>query len=36
MTTASRSPAIEQYLAYLAALERSPNTVRAYGTSLKL
>jgi integrase len=29
-------PAIEQYLAYLAALERSPNTVRAYATSLKL
>jgi integrase len=29
-------PEIEQYLAYLAALERSPNTVRAYATSLKL
>lgn len=29
-------PAIEQYLAYLAALERSPNTVRAYASSLKL
>lgn len=29
-------PAIEQYLAYLAAVERSPNTVRAYATSLKL
>jgi hypothetical protein len=29
-------PAIEQYLAHLAALERSPNTVRAYATSLKL
>lgn len=29
-------PAIEQYLAHLAALERSPNTVRAYATSLML
>jgi integrase/recombinase XerD len=29
-------PEIEQYLAHLAALERSPNTVRAYATSLKL
>ena len=29
-------PAIEGYLAHLAALERSPNTVRAYATSLKL
>ena len=29
-------PAIEQYLSYLAAIERSPNTVRAYATSLKL
>jgi integrase len=29
-------PAIEQYLAHLAAIERSPNTVRAYATSLKL
>jgi site-specific recombinase XerC len=29
-------PAIEAYLAYLAVLERSPNTVRAYATSLKL
>jgi integrase/recombinase XerD len=28
--------AIESYLAYLAALERSPNTQRAYATSLKL
>lgn len=28
-------PAIEAYLAYLAALERSPNTVRAYAISLK-
>jgi integrase len=27
---------IETYLAYLAALERSPNTVRAYATSLRL
>ena len=26
----------ERYLAYLAALERSPNTVRAYATSLRL
>ena len=26
----------EKYLAYLAALERSPNTVRAYALSLKL
>src|SRR5437764_13960183 len=26
----------ESYLAYLAALERSPNTQRAYATSLKL
>ena len=29
------SPA-EAYLAYLAAIERSPNTVRAYASSLKL
>src|SRR4051794_19459187 len=29
-------PAIELYLAPLAVLERSPNTVRAYATSLKL
>jgi Phage integrase, N-terminal SAM-like domain len=29
-------PVIEAYLAYLAALERSPNTVRAYAASLKL
>jgi len=29
-------PAIERYLAYLAVLERSPNTVRAYATSLML
>lgn len=28
--------AIESYLAHLAALERSPNTIRAYATSLKL
>jgi integrase/recombinase XerD len=28
--------AVESYLAYLAALERSPNTQRAYATSLKL
>lgn len=28
--------AIESYLAHLVALERSPNTVRAYATSLKL
>ncbi len=27
---------VERYLAYLAALERSPNTVRAYASSLKL
>lgn len=27
---------VEEYLAYLASLERSPNTVRAYATSLKL
>jgi len=27
---------VERYLAHLAALERSPNTVRAYATSLKL
>lgn len=27
---------VERYLAYLAALERSPNTVRAYAVSLKL
>jgi integrase len=27
---------VERYLAYLAALERSPNTQRAYATSLKL
>ena len=27
---------VESYLAYLAALERSPNTQRAYATSLKL
>jgi integrase len=27
---------VEKYLAYLAALERSPNTVRAYACSLKL
>src|SRR5436190_1123365 len=27
---------VEAYLAYLAALERSPNTQRAYATSLKL
>jgi len=27
---------VERYLAYLAALERSPNTVRAYALSLKL
>ena len=27
---------VERYLAYLSALERSPNTVRAYATSLKL
>ena len=26
----------ERYLAYLAAIERSPNTVRAYAISLKL
>ncbi len=26
----------ERYLAYLAAIERSPNTVRAYAVSLKL
>jgi hypothetical protein len=26
----------ERYLAYLAALERSPNTVRAYALSLRL
>jgi site-specific recombinase XerD len=26
----------ERYLAYLAAVERSPNTVRAYAVSLKL
>ena len=26
----------ERYLAYLTALERSPNTVRAYATSLKM
>ena len=29
-------PVIEAYLAHLAALERSPNTVRAYAASLKL
>jgi integrase len=29
-------PVIEAYLAHLAALERSPNTLRAYATSLKL
>jgi site-specific recombinase XerD len=27
---------VERYLAYLAAIERSPNTVRAYAVSLKL
>ena len=27
---------VERYLAYLAAIERSPNTVRAYAISLKL
>jgi hypothetical protein len=27
---------VERYLAYLAALERSPNRVRAYATSLRL
>ncbi len=27
---------VETYLAYLSALERSPNTQRAYATSLKL
>ena len=27
---------VQSYLAYLAALERSPNTQRAYATSLKL
>ena len=27
---------VESYLAYLSALERSPNTQRAYATSLKL
>ena len=27
---------VESYLSYLAALERSPNTQRAYATSLKL
>ena len=27
---------VERYLAYLAALERSPNTVRAYALSLRL
>ena len=27
---------VERYLAYIAALERSPNTVRAYAVSLKL
>ena len=27
---------VEQYLAYLACLERSPNTLRAYATSLRL
>jgi site-specific recombinase XerD len=27
---------VEQYLAYLTAIERSPNTVRAYAISLKL
>ena len=27
---------VERYLAYLGALERSPNTVRAYATSLRL
>src|SRR3954454_1186086 len=27
---------VERYLAYLTALERSPNTVRAYATSLAL
>ena len=27
---------MERYLAYLAAIERSPNTVRAYAISLKL
>jgi integrase/recombinase XerD len=26
----------ERYLAYLSAIERSPNTVRAYAVSLKL
>jgi site-specific recombinase XerD len=29
-------PAVGQYLAHLAAREHSPNTVRAYTTSLKL
>ena len=29
-------PPVEAYLAYLAALERSPNTQRAYASSLKL
>jgi integrase/recombinase XerD len=27
---------VEDYLAFLASLDRSPNTVRAYATSLKL
>jgi site-specific recombinase XerD len=27
---------VERYLAYLSALERSPNTVRAYAASLRL
>ncbi len=35
MTVRWWSPA-ERYLAYLAAIERSPNTVRAYAVSLKL
>ncbi len=29
-------PPVERYLAHLAAIERSPNTVRAYAHSLKL
>ena len=36
MTVGSRSEPVESYLAYLSALERSPNTQRAYATSLKL
>ena len=35
-TTAKWSQPAERYLAYLAAIERSPNTVGAYAVSLKL